>query len=192
MRISIGCICLFSYIKPQQPLSVAAASVAVYVSSPTSNHNLAPAHIHTGELYMSLLLHQTTTYCKVSENEEMLYMSLLLHQTTTLLSESNHLISCICLFSYIKPQPALCSPASSAAVYVSSPTSNHNSVVVAFSKMVAVYVSSPTSNHNFLSVVPRPEYAVYVSSPTSNHNRRRVLLLFHIAVYVSSPTSNHN
>ncbi len=60
-----GCICLFSYIKPQPLLMLKHLTSVVYVSFPTSNHNNAPTHEWARVLYMSLFLHQTTTIRKI-------------------------------------------------------------------------------------------------------------------------------
>ena len=56
--------------------------------------------------------------------------------------------SCICLFSYIKPQLASLWVARFGVVYVSFPTSNHNMQRVGMNPNLVVYVSFPTSNHN--------------------------------------------
>ena len=99
-------------------------------------------------LYMSLFLHQTTTGNLLCKQFTLLYMSLFLHQTTTVQQLLNSILSCICLFSYIKPQlsrfyrivgtsciclfsyikPQLTIPSRKveSVVYVSFPTSNHN------------------------------------------------------------------
>ena len=58
--------------------------LVVYVSIPTSNHNLDFFSLTYLQLYMSLFLHQTTTYKPCSALP----------------------LCCICLYSYIKPQPA--------------------------------------------------------------------------------------
>ncbi len=119
---------------------------------------------------MSLFLHQTTTISSVPNHSEALYMSLFLHQTTTIIYDRRLLQSCICLYSYIKPQlintcsfeslrciclysyikPQLCPCHCSLGrvVYVSIPTSNHNCAVVLATETTVVYVSIPTSNHN--------------------------------------------
>ena len=61
-------------------------------------------NIICGQLYMSLFLHQTTTADEVHSYDNRLYMSLFLHQTTTRGASIRCLASCICLYSYIKPQ----------------------------------------------------------------------------------------
>ena len=57
-----SCICLFSYIKPQLRRVSFYLMFVVYVSFPTSNHNLSCVRIDSLSLYMSLFLHQTTTF----------------------------------------------------------------------------------------------------------------------------------
>ena len=97
---------------------------------------------------MSLFLHQTTTYCWCHRNRRRLYMSLFLHQTTTFPTKSISFACCICLYSYIKPQPGRKYSFKCYVVYVSIPTSNHNHRDGILIVGVVVYVSIPTSNHN--------------------------------------------
>ena len=120
------CICLYSYIKPQQFVRNVKILIVVYVSIPTSNHNLIVSRIGCNPLYMSLFLHQTTTICANYKILRKLYMSLFLHQTTTILLLPMNLLGCICLYSYIKPQPLRLPNQRGFVVYVSIPTSNHN------------------------------------------------------------------
>ena len=114
---SPSCICLYSYIKPQLRLILLYLMEVVYVSIPTSNHNLfrsfafcrrvvyvsIPTSNHNSLfaiafywlLYMSLFLHQTTTQGQRLRKPDLLYMSLFLHQTTT----SNHSVrTCTLLY----------------------------------------------------------------------------------------------
>ena len=143
-----------------------------------------------------------------------LYMSLFLHQTTTVTCTMVNTFGCICLFSYIKPQPqedadilawcCIClfsyiKPQQSCAyvfiryvVYVSFPTSNHNAWGHHHGRSRVVYVSFPTSNHNLLPTTHSLRSVVYVSFPTSNHNRYGLNIQPPVVVYVSFPTSNHN
>ena len=102
---AISCICLYSYIKPQLGLVFTDFLLVVYVSIPTSNHNTFATDMEEQWLYMSLFLHQTTTGVNIRFVALVLYMSLFLHQTTTLVSATTRFTSCICLYSYIKPQP---------------------------------------------------------------------------------------
>ena len=83
---SAGCICLYSYIKPQHLLFSSSIYNVVYVSIPTSNRNTTGNSKSKNSLYMSLFLHQTTTLFAFLFEHELLYMSLFLHQTTTLKS----------------------------------------------------------------------------------------------------------
>ena len=77
------CICLYSYIKPQHIKDKFVSYNVVYVSIPTSNHNRYSHFKINNKLYMSLFLHQTTTWCHCAGLWNPLYMSLFLHQTTT-------------------------------------------------------------------------------------------------------------
>ena len=60
----------------------------VYLFIPTSNHNSDECQGATLELYISLFLHQTTTFGYVCKVQRVLYISLFLHQTTTFLLDS--------------------------------------------------------------------------------------------------------
>ena len=119
---------------------------------------------------MSLFLHQTTTDTIPFSKYRLLYMSLFLHQTTTTIASSVIYISCICLYSYIKPQRLGFELLSFCVVYVSIPTSNHNRPAVRLPDDDVVYVSIPTSNHNRVRDSRFRGPVVYVSIPTSNHN----------------------
>ena len=104
-------------------------------------------------LYMSLFLHQTTTITKQHRHNQQLYMSLFLHQTTTCARCPLSYTSCICLYSYIKPQLKLYTSFNLKVVYVSIPTSNHNYRELRIRLLLVVYVSIPTSNHNTFAVL---------------------------------------
>ena len=85
-RLNDGCICLFSYIKPQLGRRLLAVVTVVYVCFPTSNHNSSPS---------SLFRTRVVYVCFPTSNHNMkrrtisnirLYMSVFLHQTTTFLT----------------------------------------------------------------------------------------------------------
>ena len=78
----VGCISLYSYIKPQPGTHLLHGQAVVYLYTPTSNHN--PDSI------LPILV--------------LLYIFILLHQTTTALEVATNIESCISLYSYIKPQ----------------------------------------------------------------------------------------
>ena len=79
----------------------------------------------------------------------MLYIFRFLHQTTTY-SPSQAVISCCISFvSYIKPQRDGRWFALFEVVYLSFPTSNHNTRLRYRRLRTVVYLSFPTSNHNF-------------------------------------------
>ena len=61
-KATLCCICLFSYIKPQHYAKACIYDSVVYVSFPTSNHNNLLSRLYDFVLYMSLFLHQTTTF----------------------------------------------------------------------------------------------------------------------------------
>ena len=79
------CICLYSYIKPQQAFVLVGLLWVVYVSIPTSNHNAAPI----------LDYNASGCICLYSYIKPQLFSTFLILY-----------ISCICLYSYIKPQPS--------------------------------------------------------------------------------------
>ena len=56
-----GCISIYSYIKPQLSPTGEPPLDAVYLSIPTSNHNLTSTLNNIQSLYIYLFLHQTTT-----------------------------------------------------------------------------------------------------------------------------------
>ena len=56
------CISLISYIKPQPLSTIAHYLLVVYLLYPTSNHNRRPSGEEGQALYISYILHQTTTY----------------------------------------------------------------------------------------------------------------------------------
>ena len=100
---------------------------------------------------MSSFLHQTTTPALLRMAPRRLYMSSFLHQTTTPPSACRNRCSCICLLSYIKPQPMAADAVTLQAVYVFFPTSNHNHLLPLLHAVPAVYVFFPTSNHNYVT-----------------------------------------
>ena len=77
-----GCISLYSYIKPQPKWSAGAADGAVYPYIPTSNRNWKAEHPGQARLYILIFLHQTATSRRGGQKG----------------------VSCISLYSYIKPQ----------------------------------------------------------------------------------------
>ena len=99
-----GCISFASYIKPQPFHITILPSTVVYLSLPTSNHNLGMQPLFAYELYIFRFLHQTTTH---------LLMVIILFR-------------CISFASYIKPQLRTDLVTNKYVVYLSLPTSNHN------------------------------------------------------------------
>ena len=148
---AIGCISLYSYIKPQPFAKISLAEIVVSLSIPTSNHNSLEVERKTRALYLSLFLHQTTT----PDN------------TPT------HSNRCISLYSYIKPQRFGDVEFFDFVVSLSIPTSNHNSPFCTIFPLSVVSLSIPTSNHNLDLLAFRHSEVVSLSIPTSNHNCRR-------------------
>ena len=120
----------------------------IYISNPTSNHNVVACEkaadrlyifwfLHQTttvvvvnklrrELYIFWFLHQTTTWCCKILRHLQLYIFWFLHQTTTKLHLEESHSSCISFDSYIKPQPSSFPFPHSLVVYLLIPTSNHN------------------------------------------------------------------
>ena len=79
-----------------------------------------------------------------------MYIFRFLHQTTTRLIKISIMMCCISFVSYIKPQRSRPAVLWLLVVYLSFPTSNHNSVPLLSFMAKVVYLSFPTSNHNLL------------------------------------------
>ena len=169
-RLCNSCISFVSYIKPQQPSDRVWKRQVVYLSFPTSNHNSDEEHKsnkpvvylsfptsnHNGQavnlrnflLYIFRFLHQTTTVrcapdaasCCIS------FVSYIKPQLPSCIVK--HIASCISFVSYIKPQLVFCFFSLTFVVYLSFPTSNHNTRYLGLKHILVVYLSFPTSNHN--------------------------------------------
>ena len=125
----LGCISLFSYIKPQLGETTTGSHTVVYLCFPTSNRNLRVWRTRLITLYIFVFLHQTATcgcWCSIvplvvylcfpTSNRNsastrmyisLLYIFVFLHQTATCQPIDRHCLCCISLFSYIKPQPSV-------------------------------------------------------------------------------------
>ncbi len=129
-EVVAGCISLISYIKPQRSSAPGARQGVVYLLYPTSNHNSAAR----------------------PSSSEALYISYILHQTTTLTDACILLMCCISLISYIKPQLTKFIRLLGPVVYLLYPTSNHNVERQLIAKGYVVYLLYTTSNHNAISL----------------------------------------
>ena len=78
-----SCISLYSYIKPQQRSSSSVMSVVVYPYIPTSNRNPRPRLLYLVALYILIFLHQTATMGAGWDWKVELYILIFLHQTAT-------------------------------------------------------------------------------------------------------------
>ena len=78
-----GCISFASYIKPQLSHAHRVELYVVYLSLPTSNHNLTYERTPCLSLYIFRFLHQTTTTSGRCCFTLVLYIFRFLHQTTT-------------------------------------------------------------------------------------------------------------
>ncbi len=82
----------------------------------------------TSQLFLSCLLHQTTTSPLSAGRSRRLFLSCLLHQTTTLVCLFVSLVCCFSLVFYIKPQLITANITKYCVVSLLSSTSNHNSM----------------------------------------------------------------
>ena len=163
------CISFVSYIKPQQNNFKICIRAVVYLSFPTSNHNSGGCCGQSLELYIFRFLHQTTTIFEYFENPS----------------------GCISFVSYIKPQQTDEHKARTYVVYLSFPTSNHNSggccgqslelYIFRFLHQTTTKIATGMPMSRCISFVsyikPQPGLVllslprvVYLSFPTSNHN----------------------
>ena len=142
------CISFVSYIKPQLELMVMihkhfvylsfptsnhnvlelpdSVSFVVYLSFPTSNHNFLGSHVNVAPLYIFRFLHQTTTVRTVLQSP-VSCISFVSYIKPQLVCQSIVMHPCCISFvSYIKPQLVKVSRFYACVVYLSFPTSNHN------------------------------------------------------------------
>ena len=189
---SHGCLYLQSYTKPQLILFYCVDVAVVYIFNPTPNHNCAIIHCSLSLLFISSILHQTTTLAYLKTSIILLFISSILHQTTTAVDKSlstgrlfissilhqtttschvlQLFVCCLYLQSYTKPQ-LLCS---------------------IFAMVFVVYIFNPTPNHNQdVWLVPLSQGCLYLQSYTKPQ-----LLYLHscnrLVVYIFNPTPNHN
>ena len=147
-----GCISFVSYIKPQQFVLRSHSTCVVYLSFPTSNHNLSCHISEHVTLYIFRFLHQTTTTYRIILQVCQLYIFRFLHQTTT----CNGLWQCksvLYIFRFLHQTTTYCRMASSCRCCISfvSYIKPQQKWIICFLCHV-VYLSFPTSNHNFLEV----------------------------------------
>ncbi len=201
-RRYLCCLPIFSYIKPQLIISSSRILRVVYLSFPTSNHNIArwisnpspvvylsfPTSNHnlfgvakvSKMLFTYLFLHQTTTTRLYRHILRLLFTYLFLHQTTTKPITGMNRQSCLPIFSYIKPQHANnrpCCPVSCLPIFSYI---KPQPVSASVRRPSVVYLSFPTSNHNTDDVTKRPFTVVYLSFPTSNHNLDALVDVTHV------------
>ena len=79
-------------------------------------------------------------------------------------------MSCISLYSYIKPQPRTLERGRRCVVYLYIPTSNHNRQAASKQDGKVVYLYIPTPNHNYEKYAHSVISVVYLYIPTPNHN----------------------
>ena len=142
-----------------------------------------------------------------------LYIFIFLHQTTTQAMCSTFSISCISLYSYIKPQLIICRRNRRTVVYLYIPTSNHNDLEINrkfFELYIFIFLHQTTTcspsllypiccislysyiKPQLIDLTVMSRAVVYLYIPTSNHNLVLVVLPGGWVVYLYIPTSNHN
>ena len=145
-----SCISFVSYIKPQQHLQLHGQHHVVYLSFPTSNHNLSTCSaVGASVVYLSFPT-SNHNFPSLKNRAKKLYIFRFLHQTTTPSTILLLINGCISFVSYIKPQLQHSNFTDIFVVYLSFPTSNHNYSIYRILRYIVVYLSFPTSNHNAL------------------------------------------
>ena len=124
--VIIGCLWVFSYIKPQQGVSYLFHLRVVYGSFPTSNHNIKVTDVSCLRVVYGSFPTSNHNRSRIIARISSLFMGLFLHQTTTRVTVSMYSRSCLWVFSYIKPQRNHRPGCLRRVVYGSFPTSNHN------------------------------------------------------------------
>ena len=99
-----GCISFVSYIKPQWFFRRLPRRLVVYLSFPTSNHNLDIIKDNIAKVVYLSFPTSNHNVAVVFDTQRLLYIFRFLHQTTTFSWLSKSLSSCISFVSYIKPQ----------------------------------------------------------------------------------------
>ena len=183
------------------------SSSVVYIFNPTPNHNSFAVFLRWCSLFISSILHQTTTrtcdlchYLKVvyifnpTPNHNfytftvatvLLFISSILHQTTTLESAIVSMSGCLYLQSYTKPHPLRAFLALIVrCLYIQSYTKPQLSFRRTNSWYV-VYIFNPTPNHNGFICYNLTIYVVYIFNPTPNHNADGFIFLFFV-LFISS------
>ena len=122
----VSCISFDSYIKPQLKYNLTAFPSVVYLLTPTSNHNPAPALAMRSMVVYLLTPTSNHNLLWAVDTLGGLYIFWLLHQTTTERLMMRTMRCCISFDSYIKPQPAASALRFPSVVYLLTPTSNHN------------------------------------------------------------------
>ena len=185
------CISFDSYIKPQHNLEWNCEGSVVYLLTPTSNHNCQKYNNYKSLLYIFWLLHQTTTYRSCSNLEW----------------------CCISFDSYIKPQLIGMNRYYTKVVYLLTPTSNHNRVViwVILRVLYIFWLLHQTTTVTLVLFIASLLYIFWLLHQTTTLFLRvhlafccisfdsyikpqppRTLRLDCSVVYLLTPTSNHN
>ena len=164
-------------------------------------------------MYIFILLHQTTTFILIVCSVMWLYIFILLHQTTTYRNLIQLRKSCISLYSYIKPQ--LRERLSGGALRCISLYSYIKPQLIPgfYIKTAVVYLYTPTSNHNTKLVAPLTLllYIFILLHQTTTQQLNSLVTIRCISlysyikpqlitlmvvdvgvVYLYTPTSNHN
>ena len=144
------------------------------------------------KLFITLFLHQTTTFNTTSKRNAELFITLFLHQTTTLWVYILYIISCLSLYSYIKPQ--LC------VRYKSNfgcCLSLYSYIKPQLRKVICLNLRSCLSLYSYIKPQLIDDVEVETRCCLSLYSyikpqRLSILICWYLVVYHSIPTSNHN
>ena len=210
----IGCISLYSYIKPQlEPPARHFASV-VYPYIPTSNRN-GPRWLPSPfQLYILIFLHQTATPPTPSIYDQMLYILIFLHQTATTLRHSKINLELYILIFLHQTATHRCCTYYSSTLYILiflHQTATMPTLTIEIKSCISlysyikpqlmvdvlffwhvVYPYIPTSNRNKVDKSTWLSKVVYPYIPTSNRNYLSMYSKEVRVVYPYIPTSNRN
>ena len=117
------------------------SKIVVYLYIPTPNHN-CPTRSTTSRkvvyLYIPTPNHNNPALIICSKS---LYIFIFLHQTTTSKIHAAHIIRCISLYSYTKPQLKEAIAGKRKVVYLYIPTPNHNKEIdCAVTKQLYIFI----------------------------------------------------
>ena len=164
-------------------------------------------------LFISSILHQTTTHLGCQFRVSSLFISSILHQTTTFTFGLRQGACCLYLQSYTKPQPRTSRHLHSDVVYIFNPTPNHNWLCtnvadnllfissILHQTTTRILIGRIQTSCLYLQSYTKPQLeehlhrnlhcCLYLQSYTKPQHIIGLILLF-LVVYIFNPTPNHN